>query len=113
MWSALREFNLYLCDVAEASRARSLLRRVGTFIDDDIFEFLPESVGNTKRLIAEIAGAVLDADHARADALVEEYLDQHLQALVAWLRARGVLSDEPGSDDGAAASTGAGGRAEI
>src|SRR5262245_1935317 len=62
LWAELREFNVCLCEMGETTRARTLLRWLGSFILDDIFELVPQTVATTQKSIRELAEAVRDRD---------------------------------------------------
>jgi DNA-binding GntR family transcriptional regulator len=93
LWAELREFNVCLCEMGETTRARTLLRWLGSFILDDIFELVPQTVATTQKSIRELAEAVRDRDVARANAVSLMYLNAHVEALLAWLVEHGVITE--------------------
>jgi DNA-binding GntR family transcriptional regulator len=94
IWAKQREFNICLCEMGHSTRARILLRSVGIFVLDSVFELVPESVANSKNSISGMAAAVHDGDAARAMAVFRTYLGIHLGALLDWLIERGIITDD-------------------
>jgi DNA-binding GntR family transcriptional regulator len=94
IWAKLREFNVCLCEMGGTTRARTLMRRLGSFVLENIFELVPETINTTQKSIREIAEAVRDGDGARANAVSRVYLNAHVEALSAWLVANGVIAED-------------------
>jgi DNA-binding GntR family transcriptional regulator len=94
VWLTLQDFNRCLCDMGAATRSRSMLRSVGSFIPENLFELVPDSIPTAKELLYPVAQAVLDGDRTAATAAFGHYLDAHVRAVVGLLQDHGVLRND-------------------
>lgn len=99
IWEGIRDLNLCLCEIGRVTWVRSMLRRIGSFILDSIFELRPESVGASHAALLEMTEEISRGNADKAVALSREYTLSHLNVLLEYLAEHGSLSED-GTIDG-------------
>ncbi len=92
IWASTREMNLYLCEIGRTTWARTLLRGMGSFIMESVFELLPQTLIVSRDALIEMLDQI---SRGNADAAVEisrTFTLAHLDALLAYFAEHGVIT---------------------
>lgn len=99
IWAGIREVNLCLCEIGKTTWARTLLRGMGSFILDSVFELLPETMGGTHDALIEMTDQICRRNADKAVDLCRTFTLAHLNALLTYFAQHGVVADGPQAAD--------------
>jgi DNA-binding GntR family transcriptional regulator len=95
IWAGIREVNLCLCEIGRTSWARTLLRGMGSFILESVFELLPETLSVTHDALVEMTDEICRGNADKAVELCRKFTFAHLDALLAYFAQHGVIAEDP------------------
>jgi DNA-binding GntR family transcriptional regulator len=91
IWTGIREMNLYLCEIGRTAWARTLLRGMGLFIMESVFELLPSTLSVSRDALIEMADQICARNADAAVAICRRFTVGHLDTLLVYFAEHDVI----------------------